>query len=277
MNEWAEFLRRGFDSLLTQSANLLPRLLVAVALVLAGVALAFVVQALVRGILRRAGLDRVADRTGVGQFLHGLGYVNPASHLAGFAVFWTVFALFLLSSADAFGLPGVSSLIAGLISRLPAFALAALLILVGFAFARRARRLVEELADRSRLLSARPLGAAAYYLVAALSIVIALGGLGIDFTIVIGVVLVILASVGFGLALSVGLGSRDVARNTIDGIYARRQVRTGDRIRVGDVQGEVTGAGDVSITLSDGQKTWLVPYEQLLRSVVEVVERASDD
>ncbi len=277
MSDWTEFLRHGFESLLAQSATLLPRLLVAVLLVLLGIVLAFAVQALVRGLLRRAGLDRLAEQTGVGQFLQGLGYENPASHLAAFAVFWAVFAVFLLSSADAFGLAGVSSLIAGLIVRLPALALAALLILVGFAFARRARHLVEELADRSRLLSARPLGAAAYYLVAALSIVIALGGLGIDFAIVNGVVIVILASVGFGLALSVGLGSRDVARNTIDGIYARRQVRTGDRIRVGDVQGEVTAAGDVSVTLSDGGKSWLVPYERLLSSVVEIVERSSED
>ena len=67
---------------------------------------------------------------------------------------------------------------------------------------------VEGVAERSRMLSAGMLGSAAYYLIAALSAVVALSGLGIDFTIITVVVTVILASVGVGLAMTAMCSTR---------------------------------------------------------------------
>lgn len=274
MSDWMELIRRALRGLVEQSGDLLPRLAISFILVVAGIGIAFLVQALVRAVLRRSGLDRLSEQTGLGQFLSRLGYTNPASHLAGFVVFWTVFALFLLSGADALGLPAVSQMIGRLLAQLPPIALAVLVLLVGLSIARTARRTVEGVAERSRMVSAATLGAAAYYLVAALATVVALSGLGIDFTIVTVVVLVSLASVGVGLAVTLGLGSRDVSRNTISGIYARREVRVGDRIRLENLEGEVEAVGQVSLTLRNDERTWLVPYDRILSNVVEILKRA---
>jgi small-conductance mechanosensitive channel len=274
MSERMDLIRRAFQGLVEQMVDLLPRLAVAFFLVAAGIGLAFLVQALVRAVLRRSGLDRLSEQTGLGRFLSRLGYANPASHLAAFVVFWTVLALTLLTGADALGLPAVSQMIGRLLAQLPPIALAVLVLVIGLSTARTVRRTVEGVAERSRMMSGRLLGSAGYYLVAALATVVALSGLGIDFTIVTVVVFATLASIGVGLAVIIGLGSRDVSRNTISGIYARRDVRVGDRIRVEDIDGEIEAVGQVSLTLRNGSRTWLVPYDRVVTSVVEVLSRA---
>jgi len=273
MNEWSEVVQRAVLGLADQAAMLLPRLVVSFLLLLAGVLIAFLLQAIVRTVLGRAGLDRLADQTGLGRFLSRMGHENPASHLAGFVVFWTVLAVFLVTGADAQGLPAVSEMIGRLIAQLPPIALAALVLLLGMSFARNVRRTVEGVTERSRMASARPLGIGAYYLVAALTIVVALSGLGIDFTIVTAVVVVLLATLGAGVAITLGLGSRDVARNTISGIYARKEIKVGDRIRLDGLDGEVAAVGQILVTLTHEGRTWLVPYDRILATGVEIVRR----
>jgi small-conductance mechanosensitive channel len=275
MNDWAELLRRATERMIEQGAILAPRFVVFAVLFVGGLLAAFVLQGVVRALLRRAGLDRIAEHTGVGRTLARLGYANPASHLAGFVVFWTVLGVFLLTAADSLGLPAVSQSIAQVIGSLPTLAVVVLILLIGFSMAGAAQRTIEGVAERSRMISARALGQLAYYLVGALFTVIALSGLGVDFTIVITVIGVLLAAIGTGLAVTVALGARRVAQNTIGGVYARRDLRVGDRIKVGELEGDVAAVGQVFLTLRDGDRTWLVPYEQVLSSVIEVVRRAT--
>lgn len=271
MNEWSDFLSRAFQNLSDQVAVLLPRIVISLILLAAGIVVALVLQAVVRSLLRRSGLDRLTEQTGIGRLLSHMGQTDPASHLAGFVVFWSVLAVFLVTGADALGLPAVSAMIGGLIAKLPPIALAALVILFGLSGARAAQRTLEGVTERSRLASARQLGLAAYYLIAVLALVIALSGLGIDFTIVTAVVVVVLACVGAGVAVTLGGGSRDVARNTISGIYLRKEIHVGDRIRLAEVEGEVKAVGRIMVTLGREDRTWLVPYDHLLKGPIEIV------
>jgi small-conductance mechanosensitive channel len=273
MNDWGMLLRSASERMLEQAAAMTPGVVVYAILFIGGLLMAFIAQFAVRALLRRAGLDRIAERTGVGRTLSALGYKNPASHLGGFVVFWTVLGVFLLTGADSLGLPAVSRSIAEVIGLLPQLAVVVLILLIGFSMAGAARKTIEGVADRSRMISARALGRLAYYLVASLFMVIALSGLGVDFTIVITVIGVLTASLGIGLAVTVAIGARRVAQNTIGGVYARRDLKVGDRIRVGDLEGDIAAAGQVFLTLRNGERTWLVPYEQVLSGVIEVVRR----
>jgi small-conductance mechanosensitive channel len=274
MSDWGTLLRHASERIVDQFAIIVPRLTLSLLLVVLGVIVAWLAQMLVRGILSRAGLDRLASHTGIGGTLTRLGVEHPASHLAGFVAFWAVLAVFLLTGADVLGLPAVSQAIANLIALMPNLALVVLLLLLGFTLARTARRAIEGVADRSRMVSARTLGRGAYYLVAVVTAVIALSGVGLDFTIVTAALAVVLASLGAGLAVTVALGARRVAQNTISGVYARRDVRVGDRIRLADGEGDVTAVGQIFLTLRHGGRTRLVPYERLLEEGVEIVSRA---
>ncbi len=276
MNEWKTVFEEALSALGSQSAALAPKLLISVMILAFGLAISYVAQFVVRNILKKSGIDRFMDRTGLGRMFERMGYEYPISHLSGFFTFWAVLALFLLTSADSLGLPGVSSTIGGIIALLPTVALAMLVLIFGLAIGRTAQRTIEGVAERSRLKAARPVGLAAYYLVAAVSLVIALTRLGFDFTSVTAVVVVILATVGAGLAMTLAMGARDVARNTITGIYTRREIRTGDRIRIGGFEGTVRKSGQVSITVENGSSTYLIPHDLCLSSVVEITGRGAD-
>lgn len=272
MEQWSDLARTAIHSLSSESARLFPRILMAVLLLGVGAIAAYLGERLVRTLLKRTGLDSLAARTGVGRVLARLDYTSPLSHLAGFIAFWTILAIFLISSADAAGLPTVSRLIGDFIAHLPPFMLAAVLLLLGLSLARLARRTVEGIAERSRLVAARPMGAMAYWLLVSLTVVIALSGLGPDFTILTAVTVVLLGCAGLAAAGMLVVGARDVARHTVSGAYVRRSLKVGQRVRVGEVSGEIIAVGQVQVTLRDGDRTWLVPYEKVLNTVVEVLE-----
>lgn len=266
----------AFGALSAETVRLLPRILVAVALLGVGIVGAFLGQWLVRGLLRRTGIDQLAARTGVGRVLTRLEYTSPVSHLFGFVAFWIVLAIFLITSADVAGLPTLSRLVGDFIAHLPPYILATVLLLVGLSLARLVKRTVEGVAERSRLVAARPLGMAAYWLIVSLTVVVALSGLGPDFTILTAVTVALLTCLGLGAAGLLVTGSRDVARNTVSGVYARRSLRVGQQVRVGDITGTIAAVGQVNFTLRDGGRTWLVPYDHVVNSVVEVLDaRAS--
>lgn len=272
MDQWSEIAGGAFSALGAESARVLPRLLVATVLLAMGIVAALLGDRLVRELLRRTGVDRLAAHTGIGRVLARLDYTHPVSHLAGFIAFWIVLAIFLVSSADVAGLPTVSRIIGDFIAHLPPYMLAAILLLVGISLARLAKRSVEGVAERSRLVATRPLGLLAYWLIISLTVVVALSGLGPDFTILTSVTVAILTCLGLGAAGLLVMGSRDVARNTVSGVYVRRSLRVGQRVRVGDVGGVISAVGQVNFTLRDGGRTWLVPYDHVVNATVEVFD-----
>ena len=70
--------------------------------------------------------------------------------------------------------------------------------------------------------------------------IMAITQLGIDTAMIRTVVVIGLAGLSVGLALSFGLGSRETTRNLMAGFYARKLFRMGDEIAVGEVRGRLT-------------------------------------
>lgn len=276
IDQWSEFATGAFTSLYSESARMLPRILGVIGLLVLGIAAAYLVQRIVRGLLQRTGVDRLASKTAIGRALSRLAFDSPVAHISGFIAFWIVLAIFLVSSADVAGLPTVSRILGDILLHLPPYMLAAVLLLVGISVAQLARRTIEGVGERSRLVAARPLAGIAYWLIISLAVVVAFSGLGPDFTIITAVTVVLLASIGLGAAGLLVTGSRDVARNTVSGVYVRRSLRVGQRVRVGEIEGSITAVGQVSLTLREGRRTWLVPYDQVVNTVVEVFEEAPE-
>lgn len=104
------------------------------------------------------------------------------------------------------------------------------------------------------------------------ALVIAANQLGIDTTII----LVLVASVFFGLALAsallAGLGGRQVASQVAAGRAVRRELQVGDIVRVADVEGEIQAIGSTSTQIVSKQRVVFVPNRQILDQSVEVID-----
>ncbi|MFN0091278.1 MAG: mechanosensitive ion channel family protein [Acidimicrobiales bacterium] len=109
-------------------------------------------------------------------------------------------------------------------------------------------------------------------IVTAAAVLLAVGQLGIDTTIVN----MVLAGLVFGAALAsallIGLGGRNVARELAAGRYLRRLVRPGDRLAVDTFAGVVRAVHPVTVELelADGQVVHL-PHERILNGAPHIV------
>lgn len=73
------------------------------------------------------------------------------------------------------------------------------------------------------------------------------------------------------LAVSLGLGSREVAHNLLAGIYAREQFKQGDIIQLNDVTGVVREVSTLStIIVVDDNEEVSIPNSTLYNHVVKI-------
>ena len=57
---------------------------------------------------------------------------------------------------------------------------------------------------------------------------------------------IVLIAIGAALAISLGLGTRETARNVVAGVYARESFQTGAKLVVGEDRGTVDHVGAVN-------------------------------
>lgn len=110
------------------------------------------------------------------------------------------------------------------------------------------------------------------YAISGFALVIASTQLGIDTTII----LVAVASLFFGIALSIallaGLGGRPVAEQIAAGRALRHEINVGDTVRVGPTEGEISAIGSTSTQITGPRDVTLVPNTQMLTSTIEIIQ-----
>ncbi len=117
-------------------------------------------------------------------------------------------------------------------------------------------------------------------LILVMAVLLAVGTLGVDTTVVnLGVAAVFFATAA-SFTLLVGLGGREVASEVASTRAVRRLVRVGDVISVGAGEARVSGAvvavHPTAVEIEVGDEALLVPSSRLLSETVQV-ERSSDE
>lgn len=103
------------------------------------------------------------------------------------------------------------------------------------------------------------------------AVVLALGQIGVETTVLVVISAGLAVSLGLAFALLVGLGGSNVAREIAAGRYLRRFVTPGARLCSAEVDGSVVALHPLTIELvtEDGRRLH-VPHSRLLGNVLEV-------
>lgn len=115
-----------------------------------------------------------------------------------------------------------------------------------------------------------------YGLTVAITIVVALGQMGMDTQLLYTVLITIIASMGLAIALAVGLGGHEMAHNLVAGFYARETFMPGQTLGFGEYSGVLREirAQNALIELGNG-KIIAIPNSQLFQYLVSI-ETQSD-
>ena len=247
----------------------LPGLIGAVVLLVVGLIVAAIVGSLVRRALRAVALDAAAERYGAHAALARIGLEGPLSSLLGRVVRIGLSIIVIVAAVSLLGLGALSEALNEIVLFLPKLFVALVLVLVGFVLAQFVDDWVRRMADQMALDG--PLPQLAQAAVFTLFLLTALAQLGIATSILTAIVGVLLVAAAFTVALSFGLGGRDVARQLSAGRYVRGAFTVGQRISAGAVTGEIIGLERAAtLVRTDGGDTVRLPNQLLVDSVVTV-------
>lgn len=250
----------------------LPRLGGALLWLILGWVIARVVQFVLNGVLRRIGLDRLAERAGAGRVLSDAGLDPSSSRLFARFVYWIVLLVFVLAAAESLGLSGVVETLDGFVGYLPSVLAAALILLLGGLIARVVGDTVGALATQAGVAAGPTLGQTVRYALLVVVVILTLEQLGLETTLLTTLATALIGATALALALAFGFGSRDVARNIMAGFHAKDAFRPGQHLTVRGHTGRLTSIGPVKAVLATSAGEVSLPNSALTDEEVLIVE-----
>ena len=220
-------LLRILESLQQTVVDAVPRVLMGLAVIVALVLTAKIVERLLRTLLVRVRFDSLLEQAGLDKLLQRVGIRQSLNLVLPRLAYFLLLFLFARTAAEAFGLTAISEAIASMFAYLPNVIAAVLLVVVGSSVSQFAGRTVTQAAEDSGIEFARSLGSLVSGLILFIVGVMAIGQLKFDTDMVRIVTVCTLSGFALAFGLSFGLGTRDITRNIIAGFYARKIFRPG--------------------------------------------------
>jgi hypothetical protein len=231
-----EALAQQLEDGIYQIVNFLPQLLVALGILLAGFAIAKMVERGTDVTLHRVGFDRWMRDGGVTEALERAGTSLDPSTVLAKLVFWTVMLLVILVASNALGLAVVSALFAELLAYIPNVIAAVIVLVLGLVLGEFVKDLI--LASAGAVHGVPTLARAAKAAIIVLAVFMALEQLTIGEDIVLVAFVAVVGAAALAAGIAFGLGAAGVAGEITREWYER--VRDEER-RGGELPGSLRG------------------------------------
>jgi len=166
-------------------------------------------------------VERVSEKLGIDKLLKGVGALAALklSLLFGALTKWTIYIVFIVQAINLLGVQQISAIMNTLLTFIPGIVAAVVILLASYVIAAYVQRILG-----TRDIYTDILGKVLFFLIIFVGIAAALPLVNLPTKLIDNVLLVIIASVGGGLALAIGLGLRD----TVDQLakdYIRKHSR----------------------------------------------------
>ena len=254
---WIAALSDTFNRFLATSASFVPSLVGAVVLLVAGWVLAWLVRALIVRVAARLDgwISPVRDRA----MQAGIQLRWSISTIIAQFVYWLIILFFITAAAAVLRLPGLVDWLDRLIQYVPAIFAAALIILLGYLISGVVGRLTAAAASSAGYARAEFLGRVAGGLTLTFAVILGVGQLGLDITLLENLVSIAAAALLGGAALAFGIGAGTAVGNIMAAHYVHRVYSVGQAVRVGEFEGRILEFTPTAVILETAQGRVMVP------------------
>lgn len=216
MKEEVSMLLEPARAFLMQLGEFLPKVLLAVIVLVAGWLLAKAARFAVDRGLRAINFHILGERTGIDSFLEQGGITLGVVGILALLVFWLVILVALIIGFNSLGLTYITDLLHRVALFVPHIVAALLILIFGAYFARFLGNTVASYCARVQMRDAELLGRLTRFALLTFIILIALDHLGVGGDIVRESFLIILGGVVLGLALAFGIGGQKRAGELLE-------------------------------------------------------------
>ncbi|MFN8351369.1 MAG: mechanosensitive ion channel [Flavobacteriales bacterium] len=268
-------LMHAFNDYLGGIVARIPSVVSGLLVLLVGWLLAKAVRAVLRGVLKRAGVDAMAERSGMDKVLGKLGVKKVSNLLAGVA-YALVMLVFIVATAEVMSLSGVTGAINRLFAYLPTLATALVIFVGGLWGGELVKVRVATLMETVGLGGARMLSGVLFGIIVLFTSITALNVAGVDTTLITSNILIVMGGVLIAFAIAYGFAARDILTNILSSYYGKDRFKAGMRVRVGQDEGVIERIDSISITLRTADRLVLLPTRQLITERIEVLGGAEE-
>jgi hypothetical protein len=247
-----------------------PNLVAAVALFLLGWLSAFVLRWLICRF--GTGLDAIMTlvQRRLGRKVTRTHFSFP--NLVGNIAFWITLAYTISSSADQLGLVTLSKWILELLGYLPLILISMFILLIGYLISDGVRNIIITMTAASGFQHGSAVGHMVAAFILAFTFLLALAQLGFDVAIIANIITIAAASLFISAAIAFGIGASDAVRNVMASHYIRKSYRTGQRVRMEEIEGDITEITQVDVVLDTQEGDARIPARRFLEKVSLLVD-----
>ncbi len=221
--ESVDMLLEPARAFLAQVGNYLPRLLLAVLVLIGGWLVAKLARFTILKALKAINFHVLTERAGIDGFLRQGGMQSDSSAIFGALVYWLVILAALIIACNSLGLTYITDPLGRIVLFVPKIFVALLILAFGAYFARFVGDAVRTYTSNIDLRDGEFLARLAQYAITAFVVLIALDQVHIGGDIVRQSFLILLAGIVFALALAFGLGGKDWAAERLERWWPRAQ------------------------------------------------------
>lgn len=261
----------ALQNMSTQVLEYLPRIAVAILVLVAGWFIARLIRSLILRAISR--VDQLWQRFIAKRGLEQLQPRQAPTRIVGELVFWLLLLFFITLATEILGLGIVGSWLKELVTFLPMAAAGILIVLVGYVISILARDLVATTAASAGLGRGDLLARTVQATILFTAIIIGVGQVGIDVAFLTMIVGILLAAMVGGLALAFGLGARTHVSNIIAANQLRNIYQIGDKVRIGELEGRIIDITASRLILETDSGTADVPAKLFDEQITTITEK----
>lgn len=207
---WKTVLFEPVSNLLNRIGTLVGNLLLVIIILVIGWLVAKLIQNLITKLLKLIKIDSIADQIGANSFLSKGGIKATLAELIGVISYWLIVLIVIMLAVNAVGLTVAADLLNRMVLYVPNVIIAIVVLALGIFLSSFLSAAVRTAAINAGIEQAKILAKVVETAIVILAAVIALEQLNIGAAVINILITIILASLGLGFALAVGLGCKDL-------------------------------------------------------------------
>ena len=266
----SEILRNTFNTLISQFVDFVPRVIGCLVILAIGYLVARGVKMVVSQLLARVGFDRIGDRLNEIGIIKQLQTEIKLSDIVAKILYYYILLIFLTFAADTLGVDTITNMVLSLVTFIPKLIAGAVMLQIGVMLSDAIKTAITALCKSFNISSAKLIGNIAFIFFLIITLITALGQIGIETALLESSFLLIIGGVVIAFGLGYGIASKDVLANIISSFYSRKNYREGQIIKIDDVKGMITKIDNTSVTIVNDTATTIVPLQLFQTRQVEI-------
>lgn len=265
-NEWQTALSQTFEQLTGYLTTQLPALLGALALLIVGWVIAWLLGRVAASLVRLC--NRMWNRAGAKlSDSKSSSIKNIYVKIIQRAVFWIVMLFFVAAASSNLGLIFVADGLRTVLGYLPQLIAGLFIIIGGYYVAGVVELMARSAFDSSKVSQSIYFSSLIKWFIVFTFGVIGINQLGINIQFVTNFLIVISGVLLLGVALAFGLGSRELVANLLAIKQMSKHIKQDDWIQIGNVHGKLVSLTPTMLVLETAQGRTLLPAKLCLDNI----------